>query len=148
VSRTRNKEVHPVVSVSQPATGVVDVRELGALLRARRQAGGLTLRELQAQLGNALTASALSRIENGATPDPRNVPALAEWLNIPISQIAWPGQATATNRGSSTPDVVEVHLRADKKLDPVAAEVLARTFRVLYDDIVDGKIPLTREPKK
>lgn len=120
----------------------MDVRGLGELLRARRSARGLTLRELQAELRNALSASALSRIENGATPDAKNVLAIAEWLSIPISQIAWPGQATATNRGDSTPDVVEVHLRADKKLDPVAAEVLARTFRVLYDDIVAGKIPL------
>ena len=129
-------------SVDQPPTGVVDVRELGALLRARRQASGLTLRGVQEELRNALSASALSRIENGAMPDARNVPVIAEWLDIPISQIAWPGQATATNRGSSTPDVVEVHLRADKKLSPIAADVLARTFRLLYDDIVEGKIPL------
>lgn len=139
-----------MASVSQPATGVVDVRELGALLKARRTADGLTLRALQAELRNALTASALSRIENGATPDPRNVPAIAEWLNIPISQIAWPGQATATNRGDSIPDVVEVHLRADKKLSPVAADVLAMTFRRLYEDIVAGKIRLdeTRTKRK
>jgi transcriptional regulator with XRE-family HTH domain len=133
-----------VASVSQPPTGVVDVRGLGDLLRARRSARGLTLRELQAELHNALSASALSRIENGATPDAKNVLAIAEWLSIPINQIAWPGQATATNGGDSTPDVVEVHLRADKKLDPVAAEVLAQTFRRLYDDIVAGRITLAR----
>ncbi len=133
-----------MASVSEPPTGVVDVRGLGELLRARRSARGLTLRELQAELHNALSASALSRIENGATPDAKNVLAIAEWLNIPISQIAWPGEATATSQGTSTPDVVEVHLRADKKLDAVAAEVLARTFRVLYDDIVAGRIPLAR----
>lgn len=131
-----------MTSVSQPATGVADVGDLGGLLRKRRIADGLTLRQLQAQLRNALSASALSRIENGATPDPKNVPAIAAWLNIPISQIAWPGQATATSGGDSTPDVVEVHLRADKKLSPIAADVLAMTFRRLYDDIVDGKIPL------
>lgn len=131
-----------MASVSQPATGVVDVRGLGELLRARRSARGLTLRELQAELRNALSASALSRIENGATPDAKNVLAIAEWLSIPISRVAWPGQATTTNRGDSTPDVVEVHLRADKNLSPIAAEVLARTFRVLYDDIVAGRIPL------
>lgn len=137
-----------MASVSQPATGVVDVGQLGALLRARRAAGGLTLRELQKQLDNALTASALSRIENGATPELRNVPVIAGWLGIPMAQIVWPGQPTATSGGRSTPEVVEVHLRADKKLSPIAAEVLARTFRVLYDDIVAGKIPLAGDKRK
>jgi transcriptional regulator with XRE-family HTH domain len=129
-------------SVGQPAMGVVNVRELGALLRARRAAGGLTLRGLQAALNNALSASALSRIENGAIPEPRNVAPIADWLGIPMRQIAWPGQATTSSEGQSTPDVVAVHLRADKQLSPIAAEVLARTFRVLYDDIVAGRIPL------
>lgn len=138
-----------MASVSQPATGVVEVDELGELLHARRTAGGLTLRALQAQLNNALTASALSRIENGATPDPRNVQVIAEWLGIPMNQIAWPGQSPTVVADQSTPDVVEVHLRADKKLSPIAAEVLARTFRVLYDDIIEGRIPLARsEPRE
>ena len=144
----QNKEVPTVASNDQPAAGVVDVGELGDLLRARRAASGLTLRQLQAELGNALTASALSRIENGATPEPRNVPVIARWLEIPIAQIVWPGQPTATSEGRSTPEVVEVHLRADKKLSPIAAEVLARTFRVLYDDIVAGKIPLADGDKR
>lgn len=137
-----------MASTDRPAMGVVDVGELGPLLRARRAAGGLTLRELQAELGNALTASALSRIENGATPESRNVPVIAGWLGIPMAQIVWPGQPTATSEGRSTPEVVEVHLRADKKLSPIAAEVLARTFRVLYDDIVAGKIPLVGGDKR
>lgn len=126
----------------RPVAGVVNVRELGELVRARRAADGLTLRGLQAALDNALSASALSRIENGAIPEPRNVAPIADWLGIPMSQIAWPGQATTSSKGQTTPDVVEVHLRADKHLSPIAAEVLARTFRVLYDDIVAGRIPL------
>ncbi len=129
-------------SDGRPVAGVVNVRELGELVRARRAADGLTLRGLQAALDNALSASALSRIENGAIPEPRNVAPIADWLGIPMSQIAWPGQATTSSKGQTTPDVVEVHLRADKHLSPIAAEVLARTFRVLYDDIVAGRIPL------
>jgi hypothetical protein len=57
-----------------------------------------------------------------------------------MSNIAWPGQETPASRRQSTPDVVEVHIRADKKLDPVAAAVLVRTFRRPYDDIVAGNI--------
>jgi transcriptional regulator with XRE-family HTH domain len=129
-----------VAPASQPASGVVDVRELGELLRARRTASGLTLRQLQAELENVLTASALSRIENGAVPEARNVQPIARWLRIPMSQIAWPGQMTSAQVAQSTPDAVEVHLRADKNLKPEAADALARMFRLLYDDIVHGRI--------
>ncbi len=125
---------------SQPASGVVDVRELGELLHARRTASGLTLRQLQAELENLLTASALSRIENGAVPEARNVQPIARWLGIPMSQIAWPGQMTSAQIAQSTPDAVEVHLRADKNLKPEAADALARMFRLLYDDIVHERI--------
>jgi len=102
------------------------------------------LRDLQKQLGNSLTASSLSRIEHGALPDAKNVPALARWLDLSPDQIAWPGQSSFPEGAQSTPEAIEVHLRADKNLSPVAVEVLARTFRVLYDDIVSGKIPLAK----
>lgn len=132
-----------MAGASQSTQHVVDVSELGQLVRARRAARGLSLRDLQEELANALSASALSRIENGAIPEPRNVAPIAEWLGIRVGNIAWPGQDTPARKGQTTPDVVEVHLRADKKLDPVAADVLARTFRLLYNDIVAGRIPLT-----
>jgi len=132
----------------RPLAAELRGQELGGLVRARRSAEGLSLRDLQDQLGNVLTASALSRIEHGATPEPKNVAALADWLGIPMANIAWPGQFTSSSAMQSTPDVIEVHLRADKKLNPVAADVLAQTFRRLYDDIVSGNIRLTGDAKK
>lgn len=135
----------PVTAEGAKDVGRVDVRELGHLLRARRQARALSLRQLQEELDDALTASALSRIENGGMPEPRNATVLARWLGLPASRLVWPGELpNETPRRPSTPEIVEVHLRADKKLSPVAAEVLARTFRVLYNDIVAGRIPLAQ----
>lgn len=131
-----------MAAVSHPIERVIDVEEIGPLVKARRKGQGLSLRDLQDLLRNALSASALSRIEHGAMPEPKNVAPLAEWLGIPMSNIAWPGQANGMLSGRSTPDVVEVHLRADKKLNSQAADVLAQTFRRLYDDIVSGDIPL------
>src|SRR3954463_12861160 len=124
-SRTRNacrvaattEEELSVAAASQPTQRVVNVSELGALVKARRAAKDLSLRDLQDQLRNLLSASALSRIENGATPEPKNVAPLAEWLGIPMTSIAWPGQPmAAATQVQSTPDAVEVHLRADKNL--------------------------------
>lgn len=130
----------------RPTSGVVDIRELGELLRTRRMAMGLTLRDLQQQLGNTLTASSLSRIERGAVPDSKNVPVLARWLDLNPNQIAWPGETSYPEQTGSTPEAIELHLRADKKLSPLAVEMLSRTFRVLYEDIVSGKIPVVQGP--
>jgi transcriptional regulator with XRE-family HTH domain len=116
------------------------------MVKARRAAEGLSLRDLQDQIQNALSASALSRIENGATPEPRNVAPLAAWLGIPMGNIAWPGQPSPGATDQSTPDVVAVHLRADKKLNPVAAETLARMFRRLYDDLLEERITFADDP--
>lgn len=137
-----------MAAASQPIERLIDVKEIGPLVKARRKGEGLSLRDLQDKLDNALTASALSRIEHGATPEPKNVGPLAVWLGIPMSSIAWPGQPNGSLSGRSTPDVVEVHLRADKKLDPKAADVLAQIFRRLYNDIASGDIPIAVNGKK
>ncbi len=138
------------MTMPQAGNETVDVRELGQLLRARRQAREISLRELQEELRDALTASALSRIENGSIPEPRNAAVIAAWLGLAATRLSWPGQPDLpVAKRTSTPEIVEVHLRADKKLSPVAAEVLARTFRVLYNDIVAGRIPLAQgKPEK
>lgn len=50
-----------------------------------------------------------------------------------------------------TPSAVEVHLRADRNLDPSAAEALAAMFRHLYEGVASGKltVPLQgRKPKR
>ncbi len=129
----------------RPTTRTIDVRELGGLLQARRQARGLSLRQLQGELQDALTASALWRIEHGATPEPRNVSLLAHWLDLPLDQIGWPGEISQTKR-LDTPDAIEVHLRADKKLSPDVAMALAKTVRRLYEDIVNDQIAFKRPP--
>jgi transcriptional regulator with XRE-family HTH domain len=141
------QEVHSVATTSQPIERVVNVEQLGRLVKARRAAEGMSLRELQDQIQNALSASALSRIENGATPEPKNVAPLAAWLGIPMGNIAWPGQPAPAATDQSTPDVIAVHLRADKKLNPVAAETLARMFRRLYEDLVEERITLAGEQR-
>ena len=132
------------MSPGMAGEGKVDVRDLWSLLRARRHSRGLTLRHVQQEMGNALTASSLSRLENGATPDSQNVSAIAAWLGLPLSQIAWPGETNEQQANVDIPDVVEVHLRANKKLDPATADYLAWTFRRLYEDAMAGKVPVIR----
>lgn len=116
----------------------IDVRDLGDLLRRKRSAARLTLREVEGELNHALTASSLSRIENGAVPDSKNVPALASWLGIPLHLIGFTSDPAP--EAVDTPDLVEVHLRADRRLEPAAAQALSRLFRHLYDDFASGEL--------
>lgn len=119
---------------------MVELGSLGHLMRARRMSLGLSLRDLEEQLARELTASSLSRIENGAIPDPKNVSLIAHWLDIPLNRVAWPGETSGPSIGETTPDVIEVHLRADKNLNPAAAEALGLMFRRLYDDFAGDQM--------
>ena len=126
----------------QPAP-MIDVRELGELLKRHRAAARLTLRQVEDQLDHVLTASTLSRLENGASPEPTNVKPLADRLGIPLEMIAWPGEISSSE-DVDLPKTIEVHLRADKKLRPEAAEALAMVFRRLYEDFASGEVPIAR----
>jgi transcriptional regulator with XRE-family HTH domain len=119
---------------------LISVLDLGRHLHAKRRAEGRSLRDVAEAMDYRLTPSALSRIEHGAVPDPSNVPALAEWLGVPLSQIGWPGEADRTEQDRGARDLVEVHLRADPRLAPETADALAHMFRVLYDAAVSGQL--------
>lgn len=98
-------------------------------------------------MDRALTASTLQRIEKGAVPEPKNVPIIAAWLGIPTDMIRWP-DGTEVRDSASVPDIVELHLRADKNLGHAEALALSETFRTLYDRIVRGAdVPLVN-PKR
>ncbi len=127
---------------------IVDVGELGELIHKKRLSERLTLRDVEDQLDHSLTASTISRLENGATPEIANVPILAGWLDIPLEMIGWPGQVRQKPAQLDTPTAVEVHLRADTKLPPGAADALARMFRLLYEDFASGDPPMAHPRRR
>lgn len=130
------------------SSGGVDVRDLGQLLNERRSAANKSLRRVVDEMDNAVTASTLQRIEKGAVPEPKNVAAIATWLGIPTDLVRWPGGSESPQH-SSLPDIVELHLRADKNLGHAQAQVLSETFRHLYDRLVSGAdVPLVNKPKR
>ncbi|HMQ03920.1 MAG TPA: helix-turn-helix transcriptional regulator [Pyrinomonadaceae bacterium] len=115
---------------------LVNTGELGRAIKRRREELGLSLRDV-ADVTD-VSASTLSRIENGTgKPDADNIARLTQWLDMPIDRVM--------NRGASadvepvvyypheaTPEIVEAHLRADKKLTPETAKALSELFRVAY----------------
>src|SRR5574340_1826182 len=109
----------------------VKVRELGALLRAKRGPRGL--REVSGEIGN-VSASTLSRVEQGKLPDLDTFMLLCRWLKVSPDQFMKGGSADkgATVAKSTTPDLITVHLRTDRTLDPETAEALTKLIQLAY----------------
>lgn len=116
---------------------LVNVAELGRAVRRERERRKMGLRAVAEATG--VSASTLSRIENGTCqPDADNIARLTKWLKMPVERIMGGQTKKGDNQPviyfpqEATPDIVEVHLRADKNLSPESAAALAELFRVAY----------------
>ena len=117
---------------------LVNTEELGRAIRRKREGLGLSLRDVADE--TSVSASTLSRIENGTgKPDADNIARLTGWLDVPMERIL--GGQGADSDGDkavvyfareSTPEIVEAHLRADRNLTPETASALSELFRVAY----------------
>ena len=114
----------------------INTAELGLAIKRRRVELRLSLRDV-ADVTN-VSASTLSRIENGTgKPDADNIARLTGWLDMPIDRVM--NKQTVDDvepviyyPREATPEIVEAHLRADKKLTPETAKALSELFRVAY----------------
>lgn len=114
---------------------------ISALIKAKRRETDLGLRA--AALASGISASTLSRLERGAAlslPDADTLTKLATWLDVPVgSLLNEDGETDDAGPELSTPEVVEVHLRSDKELNPETAKSLALMFRMLYEQLVKAQ---------
>lgn len=122
------------------------LEQLVALLKAKRGKRGL--REVAEEIGN-VSASTLSRVEKGKMPDLDTFIHLCDWLKISPDQffktdenkpLPQEESRPPISPGMSTPEIVEVHFRADKELDPDTAEALANMVNAAYNAILAGKL--------
>jgi transcriptional regulator with XRE-family HTH domain len=110
----------------------LNLEMLGERLREIRKARGKTLQDVFHD--TKVSVPTLSRIERGEANDigSETLAPLADWMNLTIDTFyLTPTRSTP----KSTPDVVELHLRADKKLNPKTARALSRTFRLMYEQL-------------
>lgn len=120
---------------SQDEGRMVDVVELGRAVKRERERRKMGLRAVADETG--VSASTLSRIENGTSnPDADNIARLTKWLKMPMERFMGARddeqQPIVYFPQEATPDIVEVHLRADRNLTPESASALAELFRVAY----------------
>jgi transcriptional regulator with XRE-family HTH domain len=116
----------------------VDIEVLGERLKRARAGRKATLREVAEQ--TEISIATLSRIERGDTKsvDSPTLLALAKWIGAMAPEfLEHPDIQTPTAARQTTPDVVELHLRADRRLDKRTAMALAKMFRAAYDSLAD-----------
>ena len=109
----------------------VDLEVLSQRLRAIRKKRGLTLQQLWQATG--VSVPTLSRIERKDLKDieSRTLMRLTEWMGTEVEVLsASPRVAQPENK---TPDLVDLHLRADPNLDKATAKALSELFRNAYE---------------
>jgi transcriptional regulator with XRE-family HTH domain len=116
------------------------VRKLGLLIWQRRRETGESLRTIAPKLD--VSPSTLSRIERGTVePDTQTLFRICAWLDVSVESVRGTLE-TATGletQSLSTPDAIEVHLRADRDLPPAAAQVIAAMVRAAYQELSQRK---------
>jgi transcriptional regulator with XRE-family HTH domain len=113
-----------------------DQVRLGKLVKAKRRKTGLGLRAAAAQCG--VSSSTLSRLERGdssSLPDADTLTKLTAWLGTTVAALLSEKQKPIKDPKLTTPEVIEVHLRADKRLSAETAGALGRAIRLLYDQL-------------
>ncbi|MEJ7655564.1 MAG: helix-turn-helix transcriptional regulator [Thermoleophilaceae bacterium] len=121
------------------APGAVDRTVLAARVRAKREGDSLSLRAAAKALG--MSASTISRVESGEhLPERDHLLRLARWAGVPLDEVS----RRRLNRDvhgpdASTMEAVELHLRADKDLEPDDAEMLVGLMRTAYSRLSQRK---------
>lgn len=113
----------------------VNTAELGRAIKRHREELKMSLRDVADEIG--VSASTLSRIENGTgKPDADNIARITGWLDMPVDRVMSSQRSDVEPvvyyPHEATPEIVEAHLRADKKLSPETAKALSELFRVAY----------------
>jgi transcriptional regulator with XRE-family HTH domain len=117
----------------------IDPEWLGERLRGVRKKRELTLQDVAEQTG--ISIATLSRIERGAalTVQSDTLVILADWMDTEVNMLKKePSPVKKKGRTIEyTPDIVELHLRADKNLDRKTAIALAKLFRSVYEQLTE-----------
>ena len=114
----------------------IDIRELARMIQAKRGKRGL--RAVAQEIGD-VSASTLSRVEQGKIPDLDTFIKLCKWLDVSADHFT-ENQVGSDSDKEPTLGVVAAHLRADRTLDPQTAEALVTMIEMAYNAVDRGQI--------
>ena len=114
----------------------IDFAKLSKLVKAKR--GDRGLREIAEEIGD-ISPSTLSRLEGERVDDvaTSTLLSICDWLDVAPSEII-------KDAGDSPPPeidlpaYVDLHLRADKKIDPTKGKMLSEIFNAGYREAEKG----------
>ncbi len=113
----------------------IDIRELATMIKNKRGRRGL--REVAKEIGD-VSASTLSRIEQGKIPDLDTFIKLCKWLDVSADHFTKDNESEEIQESSH--QIVTAHLRADRTLDPQTAEALVTMIEMAYNAVDRGQI--------
>ncbi len=114
-----------------PSTAGPDYALVRSRLSQIRKREGMSLRAVAE--ATDISAATLSRFETGkGNPDLATLNKLVDWMDLSRGAVygARPEQPLGTM------EAVEVHLRADPRLDPRTADALVQGFRMMYERLI------------
>lgn len=114
----------------------VDTARLAAMVRAKR--GDLGLRAAAEEIGE-VSASTLSRVEQGRMPDLDTFFRLCSWLGVSADTLASDRVPKAQAAPPTAAEQVEVYLRADRALPTETVDALVRMVRLAYESAGPGQ---------
>lgn len=119
-------------------TQTFDRDRLAAMIIAKRDGRGL--RAAATEIGG-VSASTLSRIEQGKVPDLDTFLRLCRWLEVSADEFMHSPAAAAPEAEVGPMDVIAAHLRADRTLDRATARALERMIRLAYEAAAANRLP-------
>lgn len=107
----------------------LDTIRLSMMLNEKRGKQGL--RVTAEQIGG-VSASTLSRIEQGKVPDVDTFIKVCKWLEVSTDEFIMGGQS---DDEKSTLDKISYHLRADKALDNDTLKMLQQVIKMAFERV-------------
>jgi len=130
-----------------PTPSQVNLSKLSAMLRTKRGEKGL--RTIAGEIGN-VSASTLSRVEQGHLPDLDTFIRICRWLGVEPSAFMTEGAQTTQTRiaggpASDTPQLIEAHFRAEKVLPLETITALSKMIHLAYNAANGAKLGKTKK---
>ena len=105
----------------------IDILKLAHQIKEKRGKRGL--REAAQEIGN-VSASTLSRIEQGKVPDLDTFIRICRWLDVSTDYFTKSDSEADVGNDFREPEVVSLHFRADRTLDPKTIKALANMIQL------------------
>jgi transcriptional regulator with XRE-family HTH domain len=113
----------------------VDVESLYARLDAKRRAEDISWRQAAVNIG--VSASTLTRMAQGASPDVEGFGKMLRWLGVSADEFIGHQRTKASRKPEDLLVVVSRHLRASKELDANSAKALEGIIAAAYKQVKD-----------